>query len=417
MSNTGSWAGTSGLRVSRGNPSSRCSARACTTYFQRRGIPACPQSSMIRFELGSSSILTHSLNTLLPLRGEDGEELLHNIVVRPISSRRFDHCLLQINDVTVAVTRERVLRDRQNARYHAIVDTAPDAIITTGLDRTIQWVNGAAEHVFGYVPSELMGRKIDFLVEDNDALSRAFIAEGESGKGADSSFQVIGRRKQGPPACFEVSFGPLEGGRPRFHNDDLARRDRKDGRRGRASRQRKPSSRAAGGLAATGVDLRPRTAIATISIRNGRPTPALRRSSTLDRAGSRRFTNPNARICWLRGSHRCANGVVFDVDARLRRADGTHRWFKMRSIPVRAPDGQITRWFGTATDITDHIEARDALRRSNEELEALVVERTREREVALRQLHESQKMETHRSADGRGGTRFQQSCWPSSCRA
>ena len=103
------------------------------------------------------------------------------------------------------MTRERVLRDRQNARYHAIVDTAPDAIITTGLDRTIQWVNGAAEHVFGYVPSELMGRKIDFLVEDNDALSRAFIAEGESGKGADSSFQVIGRRKQGPPACFEVS--------------------------------------------------------------------------------------------------------------------------------------------------------------------------------------------------------------------
>ena len=37
------------------------------------------------FRAGSSSILTHSLNTLLPLRGENGEELLHNIVVRPIS--------------------------------------------------------------------------------------------------------------------------------------------------------------------------------------------------------------------------------------------------------------------------------------------------------------------------------------------
>ena len=60
----------------------------------------------------------------------------------------------------------------------------------------------------------------------------------------------------------------------------------------------------------------------------------------------------------------------------------TYRWFKMRSIPVHA-DGAITRWFGTATDITDHVEARDALRRSNEELEARVAERTREREVAL----------------------------------
>src|SRR5215218_4973201 len=37
------------------------------------------------FEAGSSSILTHSLNTLLPLRGADGQELLHNIVVRPIA--------------------------------------------------------------------------------------------------------------------------------------------------------------------------------------------------------------------------------------------------------------------------------------------------------------------------------------------
>jgi signal transduction histidine kinase/ActR/RegA family two-component response regulator len=61
---------------------------------------------------------------------------------------------------------------------------------------------------------------------------------------------------------------------------------------------------------------------------------------------------------------------------------------------VRARDGAITRWFGTATDITDLIEARNALSRSNEELEELVAERTREREVALRQVYEFQKMES-----------------------
>src|SRR3984957_17384890 len=117
------------------------------------------------FQVGSSSILTHSLNRLLPLRGEGGQELLHNIVVRPISSGRANRCLLQINDVTVSVTRERVLRERQNARYHAIVDSAPDAIITTGLDRVIQWLNGAAEQVFDYAPSELLGQQIDILLE------------------------------------------------------------------------------------------------------------------------------------------------------------------------------------------------------------------------------------------------------------
>ena len=140
------------------------------------------------------------------MRGEGGQELLHNIIVRPISSGRSSHCLLQITDVTVSVTRERVLRERQNARYHAIVNSAPDAIITTGLDRTIQWLNGAAEHVFGYAPSELLGRKIDVLLEQDGEISRAFGGDAADVKGSTSSFQVIGRRKQGRPAHFDVSF-------------------------------------------------------------------------------------------------------------------------------------------------------------------------------------------------------------------
>jgi len=99
------------------------------------------------FYAGSSSILTHTLNALLPLQSESGDPLLHNIVVRPVSSVCAKYCLLQITDVTVAVTRERVLRERQNARYHAIVDSAPDAIVTIDDNRNIQWVNGAVEHV------------------------------------------------------------------------------------------------------------------------------------------------------------------------------------------------------------------------------------------------------------------------------
>ncbi|HEY8670470.1 MAG TPA: PAS domain-containing protein, partial [Terriglobales bacterium] len=57
------------------------------------------------FLAGSSSILTHTLNALLPLQGESGEPLLHNIVVRPVSSGRTNYCLLQITDVTLAVMR------------------------------------------------------------------------------------------------------------------------------------------------------------------------------------------------------------------------------------------------------------------------------------------------------------------------
>ena len=138
--------------------------------ISRSRLPATIEDA---FQFGSSSILTHSLNAMLPLRGEGGSELLHNIIVRPISSNLAHFCLLQVNDVTVAVTRERVLRERQNARYRAIVDFAPDAIITTDSDRRVQWVNGAAQRVFGFSPAELLGQEIDILLEYDDGLLAA----------------------------------------------------------------------------------------------------------------------------------------------------------------------------------------------------------------------------------------------------
>jgi PAS domain S-box-containing protein len=66
----------------------------------------------------------------------------------------------------------------------------------------------------------------------------------------------------------------------------------------------------------------------------------------------------------------------YDAELRIRRADGAYRWFKARATPVRDRD-RIVRWFGTCTDITDIVEARETLARSREQLEQLVAERTR----------------------------------------
>jgi signal transduction histidine kinase/ActR/RegA family two-component response regulator len=66
----------------------------------------------------------------------------------------------------------------------------------------------------------------------------------------------------------------------------------------------------------------------------------------------------------------------YDLELRIRRADGLYRWFKARATPVR-DDGRTVRWFGTCTDITDIVEARETLKRSREELERLIGERTR----------------------------------------
>ena len=60
-----------------------------------------------------------------------------------------------------------------------------------------------------------------------------------------------------------------------------------------------------------------------------------------------------------------ATGEPFDVEYRVRRgSDGSYRWFMGRALPIRADRGEITRWFGTCTDVDEQrrlAEARDAL--------------------------------------------------------
>ncbi|MBX9701187.1 MAG: PAS domain S-box protein [Acetobacteraceae bacterium] len=58
-----------------------------------------------------------------------------------------------------------------------------------------------------------------------------------------------------------------------------------------------------------------------------------------------------------------ATGVLYEAEYRLRRADGAWRWFVARGLPVRGADDAIRRWIGTATDVTELIETRQALER------------------------------------------------------
>ncbi len=46
-----------------------------------------------------------------------------------------------------------------------------------------------------------------------------------------------------------------------------------------------------------------------------------------------------------------ASGQPFEMEFRLRGADGAFRWFLTRAIPMRDADGAIVRWYGSNTDI------------------------------------------------------------------
>jgi PAS domain S-box-containing protein len=58
------------------------------------------------------------------------------------------------------------------------------------------------------------------------------------------------------------------------------------------------------------------------------------------------------------------SGQAYDVEHRLRRADGAYRWFQARGLPQRDAQGRIVRWYNLLTDIDERKRAEDALRRS-----------------------------------------------------
>jgi PAS domain S-box-containing protein len=63
-----------------------------------------------------------------------------------------------------------------------------------------------------------------------------------------------------------------------------------------------------------------------------------------------------------------ATGQPFDMVFPLRGADGVFRPFLTRVTPVLDRDGNVARWFGTNTDITEQRQGEEALRRSEEKL-------------------------------------------------
>ncbi len=154
---------------------------------------------------GVSGLLTHSLHPrLFPLKTRAGRELLHDVTVSALGDGAQRRCLIRISDVTMAVRREQYLRDRQNARYDAVVSSAPDVILTLDGDGIIRLANHAAERQFGYSQQELVGQPATFLFVDEavwDEAWRTVISEQSFNRPID----VAARRKDQTFTYVEIS--------------------------------------------------------------------------------------------------------------------------------------------------------------------------------------------------------------------
>ena len=86
---------------------------------------------------------------------------------------------------------------------------------------------------------------------------------------------------------------------------------------------------------------------------------------------------PGALAAW---SGAINSGEPYEVEFRLRRADGAFRWFLARAVAARDSQREIVRWIGTNTDVHDQKTIARELAELNATLAQRVEEKTRERD-------------------------------------
>jgi PAS domain S-box-containing protein len=164
----------------------------------------------------TSTIVTHAINpALLPLRTRSQKPLLHDITVTPVGEPPMRRCLVYVNDVTMATKRERFLRDRQNARYDAVVANAPDLIITVDHDGLIQFANSAALSQLGFCSDDLIGTDAQDLFATKaewQSVLQGALGSSPAGRPID----LIARRRDGTTSHLEATASLWASGTSNF---------------------------------------------------------------------------------------------------------------------------------------------------------------------------------------------------------
>lgn len=116
------------------------------------------------------------------------------------------------SDITETKRAQAMLEERE-ARLRSILETSPDAIVTSDERGIIQYFNTAAEKMFGYGSGEVIGRSINLLMpaphrDKHDGYIARYLRTGEKhiiGIGR----QVEARRKDGTTFPVQLAVGEV----------------------------------------------------------------------------------------------------------------------------------------------------------------------------------------------------------------
>ncbi len=143
---------------------------------------------------------------------------------------------LDVKQYTIKSKQSNFVKSEESL-LHDFIQTAPEAIITTGYDGRIKSINGYAECVFGYRSSEITGEHVAALFEPRFPVEPSFIrnqlSEPSSWRCITLAHPIRGRKKSGELFAVEILQRDIVlGGLPVlvFYVNDISERMRREQR-------------------------------------------------------------------------------------------------------------------------------------------------------------------------------------------
>jgi len=290
-------------------------------------------------------------------------------------------------DISDRFQAEQALQLSQ-ARFAGILEIAEDAIISVDADQKIILFNQGAERIFGWTAAEAIGQSLSLLLPEAFAAPHSQLVSNFRGgvkraRKMGSRKEIFARRRDGTEFPAEASISKLEvAGEIIFTailRDVTASRQAEEFVRLSEERYRSLAMATAQLVWTMDGQGKPITVIDWMAYTGQSFEEATDNWESAIHPDDRPITAQ----AWMRAVE---TKTLYEVEHRLRAADGSYRHFWVRGVPVLAEDGSIREWVGTHTDISDRVLVLEALKQSEGQYRSQAAQL----EKAVRELHQTQ---------------------------